>query len=177
MVSKKWSINYNPLYSNSNNYIDIDFFFDSKHARYNLCMQALQRFVSSSQTINVCMDSRFDEKMQSIEPDDRIMSIEKQCKTFDTKTCITNVLNGAWDTINQRYNLTELSSSFSIKINNRQPRKPHGSHSAISITFVTICCINICGINISVQWTSRVSLAKRNIFSIPLAKRTIISSL
>ncbi|KAH9415233.1 uncharacterized protein LOC113795869 [Dermatophagoides pteronyssinus] len=88
-----------------------------KHARYNLCMQALRQFVTSSQTINVCMDSRFDEKMQSIEPDDRIMSIEKQCKTFDTKTCITNVLNGAWDTINQRYNLTELSSSFSKNIN------------------------------------------------------------
>lgn len=80
-------------------------------------MQALRQFVTSSQTINVCMDSRFDEKMQSIEPDDRIMSIEKQCKTFDTKTCITNVLNGAWDTINQRYNLTELSSSFSKNIN------------------------------------------------------------
>lgn len=105
------------MYSNSNNYIDIDFFFDSKHARYNLCMQALQRFVSSSQTINVCQDSQFEQKMHSVEPDDKILAIEKQCKSFDTKTCITNVLNGAWNTINQRYNLTELSSSFNKNVN------------------------------------------------------------
>ncbi|KAH9497706.1 hypothetical protein DERF_013669 [Dermatophagoides farinae] len=88
-----------------------------KHARYNLCMQALQRFVSSSQTINVCQDSQFEQKMHSVEPDDKILAIEKQCKSFDTKTCITNVLNGAWNTINQRYNLTELSSSFSKNVN------------------------------------------------------------
>ncbi|OTF79344.1 hypothetical protein BLA29_008893, partial [Euroglyphus maynei] len=68
-----------------------------KYARYNLCMQALQRFVSSSQTINVCLDSQYEQKMEQIKPDDKINEIEKQCKTFDTKTCITNVLNGAWD--------------------------------------------------------------------------------
>lgn len=80
-------------------------------------MQALQRFVSSSQTINVCQDSQFEQKMHSVEPDDKILAIEKQCKSFDTKTCITNVLNGAWNTINQRYNLTELSSSFNKNVN------------------------------------------------------------
>ena len=152
MVSKKWSINYNPLYSNSNNYIDIDFFFDSKHARYNLCMQALQRFVSSSQTINVCQDSQFEQKMHSVEPDDKILAIEKQCKSFDTKTCITNVLNGAWNTINQRYNLTELSSSFNKNVNeametidgffkNIQNRMQQSSSSWNCFFCCSCCCV------------------------------------
>ncbi|KAH9418540.1 hypothetical protein DERP_003865 [Dermatophagoides pteronyssinus] len=73
-----------------------------------------------------------------------------QCKSISDKI-IGRFRRKRYSNESSHDGCTRLSVRKTSNIIRRQPRRPHGSHSAIFITFEAIFLIKLCGINISIR--------------------------
>lgn len=84
-----------------------------KNARYDMCVKGVKGYVTVATTARLCQDAGYEEKVTDLESNIAMQAVKKLCETFDTKTCITETVTSAWQSIAETLNPSSLSETIS----------------------------------------------------------------
>ncbi|XP_027198466.2 uncharacterized protein LOC113792736 [Dermatophagoides pteronyssinus] len=88
-----------------------------KNARYDLCVQGVKAYITVARSTRICQESHYEEKLNGLESNIAMQAVKKLCENFDSKTCITDTVSNAWNSISETLNPTNLSETISKNFN------------------------------------------------------------
>ncbi|KAF7491455.1 hypothetical protein SSS_06096 [Sarcoptes scabiei] len=88
-----------------------------KNTRYDLCVKGVKGYTNVAKSVGICQEANYESKIQDLESNVAMQAVKKLCESFDSKTCITDTMSSAWESISETLNPANLSTSISKNFN------------------------------------------------------------